>query len=198
MNRFFYICPDCLFHAAAEAEGHRAPPAGQCPVCSQNMQIQGATRGVLSYQTPCDDRCTMATGRNCTCNCGGRNHGSQIVVPIINKFLDLTHYPQAPLAELRANWQKWHRLTTTLTEQLPADLATALDDYDQGRRITGSLWNDVINFRRATRHARSLKLYRLRFKALEDIRARFCPTSQLITSAAPVAPFHASQLVLSF
>src|SRR6185295_987058 len=29
----------------------------------------------LSPQTPCDARCTQATGSECTCSCGGANHG---------------------------------------------------------------------------------------------------------------------------
>jgi hypothetical protein len=27
-------------------------------------------------KTPCDDRCTGATGHKCQCSCGGKNHGA--------------------------------------------------------------------------------------------------------------------------
>lgn len=28
--------------------------------------------------TPCDERCTSATGHKCECACGGKNHGSNL------------------------------------------------------------------------------------------------------------------------
>lgn len=36
-------------------------------------------RVTLDRHTRCDSRCTMATGDECTCSCGGKNHGSQIL-----------------------------------------------------------------------------------------------------------------------
>lgn len=36
--------------------------------------VMKAVRATVN-DTPCDGRCTSATGPNCDCSCGGRNHG---------------------------------------------------------------------------------------------------------------------------
>lgn len=52
--------------------------SGRCPCCNQ---IHAATRKVSYARFPskhrCDDRCLSATGHNCQCACGGKNHGLQ-------------------------------------------------------------------------------------------------------------------------
>lgn len=32
--------------------------------------------GTLAPEVKCDGRCTHATGHNCNCSCGGKNHGA--------------------------------------------------------------------------------------------------------------------------
>jgi hypothetical protein len=64
--------------AMAEAHGivvnswHR----GDCPTCGKFYnRMYRKINGRFSEKRICNDRCTTATGFDCTCNCGGTNHG---------------------------------------------------------------------------------------------------------------------------
>jgi hypothetical protein len=46
--------------------------------CGRLMAANGL-KGTTS-DTPCDARCTGATGHNCECQCSGRNHGSDYAI----------------------------------------------------------------------------------------------------------------------
>jgi hypothetical protein len=57
-----------------------------CPACAAAGKRDGIGQPVRALLAPvlgrfnqskkCDGRCTSATGHNCECQCGGRNHGS--------------------------------------------------------------------------------------------------------------------------
>lgn len=61
--------------------------AGEC-ACELPARARDGSpttrRGTMYYamvagtknDTPCDDRCTSATGHKCQCSCGGKNHGA--------------------------------------------------------------------------------------------------------------------------
>ena len=49
--------------------------ANQCPKCtSYNSLFIDRIQGTVTDHE-CDPRCTGATGKNCECSCGGKNHG---------------------------------------------------------------------------------------------------------------------------
>jgi hypothetical protein len=50
-------------------------PLGLCDGCRRPM-TSGRLTAVYSASVACDPRCTDARGHNCTCNCGGKNHGA--------------------------------------------------------------------------------------------------------------------------
>lgn len=67
--------------------GWNANKAGECACVLPARDAWGnpTTRtGTIYYEdvigtrneTPCDDRCTAATGHKCQCSCGGKNHGA--------------------------------------------------------------------------------------------------------------------------
>lgn len=89
MNRFFYRCPKCLFKFTADVDGMRPPTVGDCPVCAwKYIKFLGATRGVLSVGVPCNDKCVFAEGPDCSCSCGGKNHGSKLLIPVVSHVVD--------------------------------------------------------------------------------------------------------------
>lgn len=116
MNRYFFICGTCLLRFTADCEqDYNQPKVGACPVCQQHgITCLGATKGVLSYKTPCDDRCTMAMGPDCSCSCNGRNHGSQLVVPTIGNVVDLSYQRIKGIAQTRQEYERYAEQLATL------------------------------------------------------------------------------------
>jgi hypothetical protein len=59
---------------------------GQCGACAGTLEYLGRTerdRLIKEHEAcPCDDRCTSARGPNCSCRCGGENHGSNMTVTV--------------------------------------------------------------------------------------------------------------------
>ena len=43
--------------------------------CCGRWSIVRQVIGKVSAKRACDEHCTTGTGRACTCECGGRNHG---------------------------------------------------------------------------------------------------------------------------
>lgn len=49
---------------------------GACPECGQYLRLEVLPiNGKYSEKKKCDFRCQDATGHNCECQCGGKNHG---------------------------------------------------------------------------------------------------------------------------
>lgn len=52
-------------------------PTGHAGLCGCNREIYFRdVKGVTNPDHNCDARCLSATGHNCECACGGRNHGA--------------------------------------------------------------------------------------------------------------------------
>ena len=82
VDRYFHRCARCL--SVMATEGDRPPRGARCGACSGAIEVMGRVRRArvldLRTLTPCDARCTMASGPDCNCQCGGKNHGSGIAV----------------------------------------------------------------------------------------------------------------------
>ena len=78
LTRRFLRCSCCLSVVALDS----SESATSCEACSGSLEPMGfvhrSTRPVS--QCACDLRCTMATGPDCNCKCGGEHHGSGMVV----------------------------------------------------------------------------------------------------------------------
>ena len=46
-----------------------------CPACGDQAMRWARVSGHLNPKRKCDDRCTGAVGPQCSCSCGGANHG---------------------------------------------------------------------------------------------------------------------------
>lgn len=49
--------------------------APEVTCCGRRVSMIGV-KGVYNPSKKCDARCTDATGHNCECKCGGKNHGA--------------------------------------------------------------------------------------------------------------------------
>ncbi len=67
-TRRSYICESRL---AAGSTSQTVTKCGHCGILAHLTPIDGTRT-----ETPCDHRCTDATGHKCECSCGGANHGA--------------------------------------------------------------------------------------------------------------------------
>jgi hypothetical protein len=83
--RWFVRCVDCLTIAAVTEQPDCY--TWRCGICKGAIENMGKVeRDRLTHThlgSPCDDRCTFARGPHCDCSCGGKNHGSRLVVKIV-------------------------------------------------------------------------------------------------------------------
>lgn len=74
----YYKCRDCLSPMATEERLVKY----EC-FCGGQVEYMGAVKADghvhdEQSQTPCNTLCTDATGPNCSCSCGGQNHGQHM------------------------------------------------------------------------------------------------------------------------
>jgi hypothetical protein len=132
----FYRCTDCLsICTSAEQLSYRhhdgyIVAGGKCGACDGTLEYLGRTerdRLIKEHEAcPCDDRCTSARGPNCSCRCGGENHGSNMTVTV---RIDQGGIPVAlidPAARLKAEeyraakqgfWDAWNRRYRAITDK---------------------------------------------------------------------------------
>lgn len=126
-NRFFFRCGRCLFKFTADREGHTRPHVEACPVCArQYVECLGATKGVLALGVPCNDVCVFAESPTCSCSCGGKNHGSRLVIPVLRGVVDFNTGKFPTLEKARAQWDRWQRLLTAAKAGATGDGANLL------------------------------------------------------------------------
>src|SRR5712691_10102153 len=88
----FYRCADCLSICTSQEQlsyrhqrGYMVA-GGKCGACDGALEYLGKTerdRLIKEHEAcPCDARCTSALGPNCSCRCGGENHGSNMTVTV--------------------------------------------------------------------------------------------------------------------
>lgn len=122
-NRFFFRCASCFFRFSADVEGLRAPQVGACVVCGASwVRCLGATKGVLSIGVPCNDVCVFAEGPDCSCSCGGKNHGSRLLVPVVRNVVDFSGRKFPRVDEARIKWEWWQAQLRALETAHPAEV----------------------------------------------------------------------------
>lgn len=126
-KRFFVRCTGCLATAAvdvppAEVKAFKAgfgtrwngfvgrdlPFGPECGGCGAVIELVGAVAGDTwtrsELRTPCDDRCTNAPGPKCECKCGGENHGTKLLVPVV---VEAGRATVTPVAGEKARARRW-------------------------------------------------------------------------------------------
>lgn len=187
-NRFFFQCRSCFLKFTADAEaGQRAPRVEACPVCDdRRVKCLGSTRGVVKLSVPCNDKCVFAEGPDCSCSCGGKNHGLKLLVPVVSGVVEFTGKGPLFLVErIKLRWDKWNRDLAATHEAPPAFVAEALAvDFrarSEAQRQIVQRWND---WRSKLRHG--CQSWQAREKALAQFRAAF-PGAGVVASASAVS-----------
>lgn len=197
MNRFFYRCSSCFLKFAADAAGSVGPRVESCPVCDERyVKCLGSTRGVVSWRVPCDDRCVYAEGPDCSCSCGGKNHGSRLLVPVLSGVVEFSgRGPLWMVDDIRAKWQAWRAELVAIEmgrpERVKLAFAAGRSGSDAERALvrSWSSWWSVLREGCDSWPARALKLRQFR-AAFPD-----AGTAQII-GGAPVGAAAVGQLLL--
>lgn len=110
MARAYYRCEDCLTIAAAEAVAERNCVCGLCGGRVECMGLVHGDRLVKSaLECPCDGRCTSARGPHCDCHCGGRNHGSGLLVRVVRDVGPVPRFEMPASRKAAATAAEWRR-----------------------------------------------------------------------------------------
>lgn len=184
MTRAYYRCEDCLTIAAAEAV---AELNCQCGLCGGRVECMGLVRGERlvksALECPCDGRCTSARGPNCDCHCGGKNHGSGLLVRVVRDVGPVPRFlmpPSRKAAAIAAEWRRGY-----------AAVLAAIAEYERrkrdGERIGGDrpayealrhymqLWEAKTRLRCSRCHKSRMKLI---YKLLPEFEPAQAATAQ--------------------
>lgn len=81
-KKWFLRCRGCLSVMAMETD--RPAATMRCAACEGSIEVMGQVHPKkllkLEERCLCDNRCTMAAGPECNCQCAGANHGSGVLV----------------------------------------------------------------------------------------------------------------------
>lgn len=181
MARWYFRCPDCLAVAAVDAD--KNPGNVECSLCQVRMEPMGRVSKPLGLlvrdeeRCPCDERCTCANGPSCSCKCGGKNHGSGLVVPferVTGKIPQLR--PPDPRAPARRD--EWRRALEHAKEADPG--------RDQAARKAAGEYLSPGDFARYLEHRRWIKEL-ARIRGLRSHHGRMAALARL-AGKPPVAP----------
>lgn len=168
MSRFYYRCPDCLSVVALDSE--RSPTAPTCAVCDVRMEGMGrVARERLvrdELRCPCDDRCTCAAGPNCSCKCGGENHGSGLLVVV---QIDAGGIPRVTPPDARATVRRdeYRAAVRRAEDRMPGEdeaARKARGEWLEGRAAED--YFERLRMKRELRRIRGLRTHHGRMRAL--------------------------------
>ncbi len=164
--RWFVRCVECLTIAAVT----EAPDCynWQCGLCTGQIESMGKVeRDRLTHThrgSPCDDRCTFARGPRCDCSCGGKHHGSRLVVTIIR---DAGPVPIVPMP----NTDKAKRIAAEFQDyraRVLARLDTLLALKRQHVYLSDADFRRLRGIQRALCAARAARTHEARMRALRN------------------------------
>ena len=176
IKRFFLRCRGCLSIMAVQAD--RPPASMRCAACQGAIEIMGQVRYQrivkMEEHSACDLRCTMASGPSCDCQCGGKNHGSQIMVTVARDVGGIPRLtPPNPEKAIRIHGEWLRALSDTkarITKHFPQYL-----DFKAGRHVQGF---DLAQAQRGERYmgqllqAQNLKTHHARLSLARKINEK--------------------------
>jgi hypothetical protein len=158
-NRHFYRCRDCLTVMAADEHLLSA----ECGICQGFVEYMGRVhRDRLvkeGLECPCDARCTSARGPSCNCKCGGKNHGSNLVVPVTRDA------GKKPVLQARCT-----QVAIAIAEEWREAVATvlaAINSYKGQGWIPEHEFRVQLDMTRALNAARGKSVHKVRMKLLK-------------------------------
>ena len=75
---------------------------------------------------PCDAKCVFAIGKTCDCSCGGKNHGSGLLAPVIRGVVDFSGVRVPGYQQTAADYRAYLARLQSLRDSPPAAVAAAL------------------------------------------------------------------------
>lgn len=85
IRRYLGPCPTCRQGMAVDRdtahEAYTRTITATCTGCGAQAVLH-ALKGIYNGSEPCDGACMSAIGPNCSCSCGGDNHGAGFISPV--------------------------------------------------------------------------------------------------------------------
>lgn len=165
--RHYYRCTECLGVAVME----RYMTAGlQCDCGSTSWEYMGRVvqdRLVRNESTvPCDARCTEARGPSCDCSCGGKYHGSGLVVEVLVDVGSVRRVKTREDVERRRRIaEEWRALRAEARAAYEALRHRNIPEEFRARVLLGL----------ALRTAQSARTHKRRMKRLREALALYAP-----------------------
>jgi hypothetical protein len=164
----YWRCADCLRTFTVESSVH--PEVCSCGGKPERM---GAVYGEKHYghteiHCACDERCTHATGPNCSCSCGGINHGTGAVVEITvfdGKVRVTT--PNAAKEQERAD--EWRVALERAEKHIDATYCEPIAKIRTGVWIDHETWSRTRAATSTLAKAKGMRQHAARMKALEQL-----------------------------
>lgn len=163
--RWYVRCGTCLAISAIEE-----PPAQlQCGICGGQLESMGRVeRDRLIHEhlaAICDERCTSARGPICNCKCGGRYHGSHLVVRVVRDAGPIpTVTPSTGREQARLNAAEYRRYQAALLALLDPLLASKRRGYLPTRE-----YERMRELQRANGKAAAARDHRARIRTLRAV-----------------------------
>ena len=169
-SRYFIRCTDCLTIAAIDVNpGEFSIAELRCAACNGQIESMGRVhldRLVhVEHRCACDSRCQSARGPHCDCSCGGKNHGSTVLVTIVH---DAGGIPRVQMMKP----EKARQIAREYHDAIEAVLAVT--DALRARRRAGEFlpradFDRLLNASRTLGKARKARSHASRMKALRAI-----------------------------
>lgn len=190
-ERHFFRCADCL-HVFA-LEGDPAPRAlgwngtrlsgalfprwtrdVRCDCGSDRLGWMGRVEADkvvrVEDRCACDDRCTHARGPQCSCQCGGANHGTHLVVRIRVDNTSACVEPQPDLAARLARLAEYRAARAAARER--ANVDGILDRMARGEWIADrAAWERARDNLAAIRKSERMRTHAARMRTLATVGA---------------------------
>lgn len=196
MTRYFVRCTTCLSVSAIDEQ---MPHSTQCGLCAGSLELMGRVeRDRLvkdEHLCPCDDRCTSARGPFCSCHCGGKNHGKNVVVhvtrdagpvPTITPRLD-REKAAARATEYRAAIEAARTQLDSLLARRRASEFLPRTDFDRMRQLQAAL-----------RKAYTAREHKTRMRALYAVVTVTREPQAAERNERPIVPTDARQQITMF
>lgn len=171
IGRWFYRCGLCLAVCASTLPYQKL--ACECGGEFRTLGKVAFNRLTEEYKgAPCDGSCTHARGPQCDCVCGGKYHGSGMVVQIL---CDRGPIPVA-LGGSKERAEEFQAAIVAAQARIAAMPGNA--EYDAGTWLPYDTWTANKKARKDLHSARGMQVHSLRMKKLAKVAAPAMATAE--------------------
>lgn len=163
--RNFYRCRSCLSVVAVDG---KMPHGAVCGACGRSGwwhmgEVHQDRLVKVEDRCACDDRCTSARGPKCNCRCGGKNHGTHLVVTVV------TDQGKVPLVKVPSS-DEAHRIADEW-DAATSGIRAELDELMNTRGwLPQEKFNRKLSLQWRLSRAAKLKTHAARLKLLAEGR----------------------------